>query len=326
MSETSGAAVRGRALSRELGRMLALIGREQDRLSEKGRELPPGADWLLDNWYLIEREGKLAASELRRAGRLRASGGSALIVSACRALADEDGGAVTAQSAARFLADFQREQPLTMRELGLFAPALRFALVGKIAGSLRGGLDAGLLSRCIGSLRLFSTLDLTALLEGADLVEAALRRDPAGVYPQMDERSRAACRERVRVLAKRRGLGEAACAERLLTECGEGGVCELLSPPERSGRGLALAQLLPALALSALLGLGFRSLTLFSSPCPSSGSWTRRSVTLCFCASCRRGRPSGWSWPRASRRRGAACASSPPCSRGRSPGRSSRGA
>ena len=91
MSETSGAAVRGRALSRELGRMLALIGREQDRLSEKGRELPPGADWLLDNWYLIEREGKLAASELRRAGRLRASGGSALIVSACRALADEDG-------------------------------------------------------------------------------------------------------------------------------------------------------------------------------------------------------------------------------------------
>lgn len=85
MSETSGAAVRGRALSRELGRMLALIGREQDRLSEKGRELPPGADWLLDNWYLIEREGKLAASELRRAGRLRASGGSALIVSACRA-------------------------------------------------------------------------------------------------------------------------------------------------------------------------------------------------------------------------------------------------
>ena len=34
----------------------------------------------------------------------------------------------------------------------------------------------------------------------------------------------------------------------------------------------------------------------------------------------------GWSWPRASRRRGAACASSPPCSRGRSPGRSLRGA
>ena len=74
MSETSGAAVRGRALSRELGRMLALIGREQDRLSEKGRELPPGADWLLDNWYLIEREGKLAASELRRAGRLPGRG------------------------------------------------------------------------------------------------------------------------------------------------------------------------------------------------------------------------------------------------------------
>ena len=111
MSETSGAAVRGRALSRELGRMLALIGREQDRLSEKGRELPPGADWLLDNWYLIEREGKLAASELRRAGAPRASGGSAVIVSACAALVRESGGAVTAERAERYLSLIHISEP-----------------------------------------------------------------------------------------------------------------------------------------------------------------------------------------------------------------------
>ena len=73
MSETSVGTVTGRALSRELGRMLASIRREHDRLAKRGRDLPSGADWLLDNWYLIEREGKLAASELRRAGRLRAS-------------------------------------------------------------------------------------------------------------------------------------------------------------------------------------------------------------------------------------------------------------
>ena len=80
MSETSSGTVTGRALSREMARSLAAIRREHDRLARRGRDLPPGADWLLDNWYLIEREGKLAASELRGAGRLRASDGSAVIV------------------------------------------------------------------------------------------------------------------------------------------------------------------------------------------------------------------------------------------------------
>ena len=96
MSETSSGTVTGRALSREMARSLSAIRREHDRLARRGRDLPPGADWLLDNWYLIEREGKLAASELRGAGRLRASGGSAVIVSACAALVRESGGAVTA--------------------------------------------------------------------------------------------------------------------------------------------------------------------------------------------------------------------------------------
>ena len=68
MSETSSGTVTGRALSREMARSLAAIRREHDRLARRGRDLPPGADWLLDNWYLIEREGKLAASELRGAG------------------------------------------------------------------------------------------------------------------------------------------------------------------------------------------------------------------------------------------------------------------
>lgn len=263
MSETSGGAVTGRALSRELGRLLSAIRREHDRLVKKGRELPPGADWLLDNWYLIEREGKLAASELRGAGRLRASCGGAVISSACEALVRECSGEVTAERAARFLADFQRELPLTMRELGLFAPALRLALISGIASAVSGDFDAGLLSRCISSLRLFATLDLTKLLEGADMVEAALRRDPAGVYPQMDERSRAACRERVRILAKKRGMEEPALAAELVENCGEGGVCALLAPGVRSGRGYALVQVLSSLIISGLLGFYFGSLALF---------------------------------------------------------------
>ena len=146
MSETSSGTVTGRALSREMARSLAAIRREHDRLARRGRDLPPGADWLLDNWYLIEREGKLAASELRGAGRLRASGGSAVIVSACAALVRESGGAVTAERAERYLADFQRDLPLTMRELGLFAPALRLALTAEIRAAVTDGIDAAVIN------------------------------------------------------------------------------------------------------------------------------------------------------------------------------------
>lgn len=264
MSETSSGTVTGRALSREMARSLAAIRREHDRLARRGRDLPPGADWLLDNWYLIEREGKLAASELRGAGRLRASDGSAVIVSACAALVRESGGAVTAERAERYLADFQRDLPLTMRELGLFAPALRLALTAEIRAAVTDGIDAAVLANCITSLRLFATLDLTKLLEGADMVEAALRRDPAGVYPQMDERSRAAYRERVRVLAKRRGMEELEFAEALVRECGESGhVGALLEPKYGTGRGYALAQALPALIIAGFLGVYFMSLPLF---------------------------------------------------------------
>ncbi len=70
MAETSGRARLARTL-----RCLASIGRERARLSPAPA---PGAEWLLDNWYLIEREGRLRPPELRRAGRLRgcAEGGA----------------------------------------------------------------------------------------------------------------------------------------------------------------------------------------------------------------------------------------------------------
>ena len=162
MSETSSGTVTGRALSREMARSLAAIRREHDRLARRGRDLPPGADWLLDNWYLIEREGKLAASELRGAGRLRASGGSAVIVSACAALVRESGGAVTAERAERYLADFQRDLPFTMRELGLFAPALRLALTAEIHAAVTDGIDAAVLAKDYAAAKRFGAAQCIA--------------------------------------------------------------------------------------------------------------------------------------------------------------------
>ena len=255
MSETT-----GRALSRELLGLLHTIRRRHDRLAKAAGDLPAGAEWLLDNWYLIEREGRLAVSELRGAGRLRGR-----VLSACRELAASTGGHVDAENAAAFLAKFQEDSPLRMRELSAFAPCLRLALIEQIALALEGegGIDVSLLSACIGSIRLFASLDLTRLLEGADLVERELRRDPAGVYPQMDERSRAAYRERVRLMAKREGVEELSLARQLIAGCGEDGhVGFLLFPEPKRGYGYVAAQLIPAAAIAVFLGLWYKSIAL----------------------------------------------------------------
>lgn len=253
MSETT-----GRALSRELLGLLHTIRRRHDRLAKAAGDLPAGAEWLLDNWYLIEREGRLAVLELRDAGRLRAC-----LPEACRELVREAGGQVDAENAAAFLAEYQKAAPLRMRELAVFAPSLRLALIEQIALALEGGIDVSLLSACIGSIRLFASLDLTRLLEDADLVERELRRDPAGVYPQMDERSRAAYRERVRLMAKREGVEELELARRLIAGCGgDGHVGFLLFPEPKRGYGCAAAQLIPAAAIAIFLGLWYKSIAL----------------------------------------------------------------
>ena len=68
--------VRGKSLSRALYGDLARIRRARERAAG-GRGA--AAEWLLDNWYLIEREGAGAARSIAGAGRLRAAGDGAVI-------------------------------------------------------------------------------------------------------------------------------------------------------------------------------------------------------------------------------------------------------
>ncbi len=59
-------------------------------------------------------------------------------------------------------------------------------------------------SNCVTSLRLLSSIDWPAFYERASLVDALLRRDPAGVYPRQDFATRDRYRQAVEVLARGR--------------------------------------------------------------------------------------------------------------------------
>ena len=64
------------------------------------------------------------------------------------------------------------------------------------------------MSNLIGSLRLISTFDWSEFFESVSLVEQVLQRDPAGIYGQMDFRSRDRYRHAVEEMAEPTGEGQ----------------------------------------------------------------------------------------------------------------------
>jgi cyclic beta-1,2-glucan synthetase len=195
--------------------------------------MPAACEWLLDNRYLAKREADSAAEALKGEKGLRLAGGRPLIAALCAALADAGLGQVTSERCGIFLRGYQSVRALTQQELSLFPAALRGALIERLARQC-AGLENGAetcekaFADVFTSLRLISSVDLAEMLDGANAVEQALRRDPSGVYPLMDEDSRAAYRAEVTALAEKFGTDERSAAEKALSlaESAEAGLRE----------------------------------------------------------------------------------------------------
>jgi cyclic beta-1,2-glucan synthetase len=233
----------------------------------------PGAagEWLLDNWYLARREGISAAAAMGSAGSLRLSGKEPYILILCKTLAGCGQGEVTAERCAKFLEGVQRTTTLTQKELALFPDALRGALILSLAEEYGGTPDEKAAAALFTSLRLVSALDFTPLLDSVNRVEQTLRRDPAGVYPLMDDESRRDYRDTVTKLARARGVQEYQLAEKILelAESARGGERHVGywlyvrpagdAPKRRSGAWYISANLLLTLFFALLPGFALKS-------------------------------------------------------------------
>ena len=78
----------GARASRDIRADLHALKSRRDALEKNcsGGQLPPAAEWLLDNFYLAQREGLRAGAALRGAGRFPASGGQSALGALCAAL------------------------------------------------------------------------------------------------------------------------------------------------------------------------------------------------------------------------------------------------
>jgi len=234
------------------------------------RSLEGGAvyqEWLRDNHYLIEREGKAALRELRRADGSSMDFFSALRV--CRALC-AGGGAPDGEALAEALLRAK------CKSAGVAAAplALRLALIEEAIESARERNPSAavkLLRGAVTGLRALPDMDFAAVLEQVSPLERCLRRDPAGVYPRMEESSRAVYRFLLARRAKKNGRGEEEEAQALLRRAmGASGpeshvgaaLLERAYHPKRGAALLACETALPLL-LAGAIALALRSWVLF---------------------------------------------------------------
>ena len=272
----------GRREAAGLRRGLKKIEEVRQRLGQRSWDrLPTAVEWLLDNAYLIRREGMAAQEELRRGKRLRIVGETSYLGIAAQAFALK-APAMHKEDLACFLEGLQREQPLTEEELSLFLPALKKALclqMLKLCPILeefpeKPGLAESVEEIFVG-LRALSTSHFGPLIEQSSPVEQILQKDPDGFYPQMDEATRARYRQQVCLLARQSGMEEKAVAEQALSLAQEGKGQERhigwflfrrpLGKREKRSSGVLYVAiiLLSTLSLALLLGFLLNSWTLF---------------------------------------------------------------
>lgn len=265
-----------------IGKALQRISETQNRLERKSwTHVPVAVEWLLDNAYLAFREGKSAQESLKRGKRLRRSGKTVYLLEAAKALAENMTCSDTSELA-DYLCGLQQTGPLTEEELSLFVPALKGELCLCLSRQCavlerepdRDGL-AKRMEEIFAGLRTLSTANLGPILEKASSIEQLLRKDPANIYPQMSETTRARYRYQVCRLARKYRMSEKSAASKALELAMEGEGKErhvgwyLFRMPmgkavrPSSGTLYVAAILLPTIALALWLGFLLQSWALF---------------------------------------------------------------
>jgi cyclic beta-1,2-glucan synthetase len=123
-------------IRRMLSRKLTAIKAVTDKISEyrpPSSKIPKEFEWLLDNRYIAEREGRGSLLMLKRAGKLPGpKKGYPKIFGLAVALVDSGNGAITNERIAAFIAGAQKAGAFSEKELWLFVVMLKAALVIKL--------------------------------------------------------------------------------------------------------------------------------------------------------------------------------------------------
>jgi cyclic beta-1,2-glucan synthetase len=105
-------------------------------------------------------------------------------------------------------------ESLDIVELWAFPPMLKFAIVERLCANLDSDR---LVAGCVRTLWALEAISWKTFIETASRTEAALKKDPAGIYARMDLRTRDRYRLELSRLASDAGLSEEAVANAVLS-------------------------------------------------------------------------------------------------------------
>jgi cyclic beta-1,2-glucan synthetase len=199
--------------------------------------LPYAAEWLLDNFYVVERASRQIREDLplryhrelpvAEEGPLR---GYPRVYAIAVAIVGEGRQPLDIEHVKRYVLEYQQRQPLTTGELWALPAMLRWRVIeniNRVAAEileLEGGgsgdeepplhesAHTAIISNCIGSLRVLAREDWRDVFEALSPVDRLLRDDPAEVYSQMDFETRNRYRNVVEGLARAVDMSEEAVA------------------------------------------------------------------------------------------------------------------
>lgn len=215
--------VPGRVTAAGVSRTLKRLKEAEERIVREGVNGSEAKEWLCDNWYIAEREAKSAAAFLKELGALPGSAAERrrpAVSVAASALVSAGRGEITGERIELFLEEYQKVSAMTEKELSAFRASLVAALVTFLEAvsaemmSRDDGETALLMKNAFTSLRLLAELDMSETLERVNRTEAVLRRDPAGIYPLMDEETRHEYRRELARIAEKAHITEYEAAKR----------------------------------------------------------------------------------------------------------------
>lgn len=211
--------MRPRDLKKQLERDLSALRRAYAKALRAHDDTAMG-EWLCDNFYLLEREGRGVLGQLKAAPALPLEeNGTVRIYALCLKTVQN-----TASLSEEALEQSLRGAGLCGAEVELVPLFLRAALLhtARLGCGETGEQAVRLLSSAILTLRAIQDWDFDALLESLSPVEQILMQDPAGVYARMDEATRFRYRRLTAQAARQAGVAEQEAAQTALRQAQAG--------------------------------------------------------------------------------------------------------
>ncbi|MGC9358447.1 MAG: hypothetical protein ACP5GX_11290, partial [Anaerolineae bacterium] len=216
------------------------------------------AEWLLDNFYVIQQalrqiRENLPGGYYRRLPKLDEGDlqGYPRIYALARTIIAEAQGHVDVDEIRDFIETYQEETTLTMGEVWALPTMLRLCVVELLSQTVAHASDLematvdglppalsppddlpeeAVVANCIRSLRAIDAQDWKDFFEALSQVDLTLREDPAEVYARMDFDTRDHYRDAVETLARSSTADELTVAKEALRLAEEAGQTEEGSP------------------------------------------------------------------------------------------------